>query len=215
MGEAQKLIILGTRAFAEEVADLVRDCREFELFAFGENWEKERCSLTLLGHRIIWIDDLPPFAETHLAISGIGIGERIRFIKPVEAMGFSFATLRHPTAHLAQSSRVGAGTILSAGTVVAAQTTLGQHVIVNRGSLIGHHTTIADYVTIAPGANIAGRVVIGEGSFIGIGATIINDIKIGCHAVIGAGALVTKDLPDNVQAMGVPAHITKQNIDGR
>jgi len=53
-----KLIILGTRAFAEEVADLVSDCDEYRLVGFSENWERERCSVTLLDHPIIWIDDL-------------------------------------------------------------------------------------------------------------------------------------------------------------
>lgn len=130
MTQKQKLIILGTRAFAEEVADLVGDSDEYELVAFGENWERERCSRRLFGYPILY-------------------------------------------------------------------------------------TTIGDYVTISPGANIAGCVTIGEGTYIGMGAIILSYIKIGSHSVVGAGAVVTKDVPDNVQVLGIPARITKENITGR
>jgi acetyltransferase EpsM len=215
MSAKQRLIILGTRAFAEEVADLVAECDEYELVAFGENWERERCSSVLLGHPILWVEDLPPLAKTHLVVCAIGTTHRSKFVKAVEAMGFNFATIRHPTARVSRTSAVGPGSILSVNVVIAAHAILGSHVIVNRGSLIGHHTTIADYVTISPGANIAGRVNIGEGGYVGIGATILDDIRVGRHAVVGAGSVVTKDVPENVQVLGVPARITKENIEGR
>ena len=50
---------------------------------------------------------------------------------------------------------------MSVGVIIAAHTTVGQHVVINRGTLIGHHTTVGDYVTISPGSNIAGAVTIG------------------------------------------------------
>ncbi len=208
----QPLIILGTHAFAEEVADLIGDCGEYELTAFAENWDRNRCSSLLLGLPILWIEDLPSLVNTHMAVCAIGSSRRSQFIESVQAMGFRFAMVRHPTARISRTSSVGAGGILSAGVVIASHTNLGSHVIVNRGSLIGHHTTIADYVTISPGANIAGRVSIGVGSYIGIGATILNDIKVGAHAVVGAGSVVTKEVPDQVQVLGAPARITKELI---
>ena len=210
-----KLIILGTRAFAEEVADLVSDCDEYELVAFGENWERERCSQTLLDRPIIWLDELKPYANDHQAVCAIGTVQRSVFINQADALGFKFATVRHPRARISKTATIGAGTVVSAAAVVAAQTRIGRFAILNRGCLIGHHTTISDYVTIAPGANIAGRVTIGEGSFIGIGATIVEDIRIGRYSVVAAGSVVTRNVPDNVQVVGAPARITKENVHGR
>jgi acetyltransferase EpsM len=215
VSDRAKLIILGTRVFAEEVADLVADCAEFELVAFGENWDRTRCGRPLLGLPVIWVDELGPLAATHVAICAIGTTHRSAFVRQVEAMTFRFATVRHPTARVSRTSTVGPGSILSAGVIVAAHTTIGGHVIVNRGSLIGHHTAIGDCVTISPGANIAGRITIGDGTYVGMGAIILDSLKIGSGSVIGAGSLVTKDVPDNVQVMGVPARITKKGVEGR
>jgi sugar O-acyltransferase (sialic acid O-acetyltransferase NeuD family) len=209
-----RLIILGTRAFAEEVADLVSECEEYELEAFGENWERDRCARPLLGRPVIWIDDLAPLAATHLAVCAIGTPRRSRFVEQVEALGFRFATVRHPSARISRTSTVGAGSIVSVGVVVAAHTVIGRHVILNRGALIGHHTRIGDYTTISPGANIAGAVNIGGGTHVGIGAVVSDHVTVGANCVVTAGAVVVRDVPDNTQAGGVLAGTLRQVGDG-
>jgi sugar O-acyltransferase (sialic acid O-acetyltransferase NeuD family) len=211
----QKLVILGTRFFAEEVADLVSDGDDYELTAFGENWERGRCDRPLLGLPVIWVDDLRSLAATHVAACAIGTTHRSRFVEQVAAMGFRFATVRHPTARVSRTSTVGPGSIVSAGVMVAAHTSIGQHVIVNRGVLIGHHTTIGDYVTISPGANVAGRVTIAARTYVGIGAIVLDYLTIGSGSIVGAGAVVTKDVPDHVEVVGVPARVTREHVEGR
>jgi acetyltransferase-like isoleucine patch superfamily enzyme len=81
--------------------------------------------------------------------------------------------------------------------------------------LVGHHTQIGDYVSIMPGANIAGKCHIGEATYVGIGAIVIDGITIGAHSVVGAGSVVTQDVPANVQVVGVPAVIARENITGK
>jgi acetyltransferase EpsM len=211
----EKLVILGTHVFAEEVADLVSECAEYELVAFVENWDRARCARPLLGLPVLWVDELAPLAATHVALCAIGTTHRIGYVEQVAAMNFRFATIHHQTARVSSTTTVGPGSILSTGVIVAAHTTIGRHVIVNRGSLIGHHTAIGDCVTISPGANIAGRITIGAGTYIGMGAIILDSLRIGSGSVVGAGSLVTKDVPDKVQVMGMPARITKEGVEGR
>jgi acetyltransferase-like isoleucine patch superfamily enzyme len=43
-------------------------------------------------------------------------------------------------------------------------------------------------------------------------AAVLDRINVGAGCVIAAGAVVAADLPDRVQAMGVPARITKTGI---
>ena len=122
MSRPQPLVVLGSRIFAEEVTDLVDDCPEYEVAAFGENWERARCAEPLLGRPVIWIDDLAPLAATHLAVCAIGTTHRVGFIEQAEKLGFRFATIRHPTARVSRTSMLGPGTIVSAGVMVAAHT---------------------------------------------------------------------------------------------
>ncbi len=215
MTNREKLVILGTSLFSPEVLDLIEDLDRYDIRAFVENWDRKKTEQLLCNRPIIWIDDAASMAITHKAVCSLGTTHRKGFIQQAVALGFQFATIIHPTARVSRQSSVGAGSILSVGVVVASHTVVGSHVIINRGGLIGHDSVIHDYVTIAPGANIGGVVTIGEGTYVGIGAIVVDRITIGAHSVIGAGAVVTRDVPSHVQVMGVPARITKKNIEGR
>jgi len=211
----QKLLILGSRIFAEEVADLANDVPGVEVAGFIENQERDRCASLLLGLPVYWIDELSRLAADHLVLSGIGTTQRKHYIEEVQKHHARFATLAHPTARVSRTSTVGEGSILSVGSIIAAHTTLGKHVIVNRAALIGHHTTIGECVTIGPGANIAGKCNIGPGAYISMSAVVIDRITIGENSIVGAGAVVTKDVPANVQVVGIPARIVKEGVTGR
>lgn len=209
------LLILGARTFAVEVLDLVSEIPGYEVAAFVENMDPQRCRETLENLPILWVDEVAPLAHTHEALCALVTTTRRRFTEQVTALGVPFATLVHPTARVSSRSRVGAGTLISAGVIVATHTVIESHVIVNRGVLIGHHTRIGDHVTISPGANVAGKCTVGPSTYIGMGAVILDNITIGSHSVVGAGAVVTRDVPDHVQVMGMPARIVKENIPGK
>jgi acetyltransferase EpsM len=212
---ARPLLILGTRTFAVEVADLAGDIPGVRVAGFVENMDRDRCRETLEGLPIYWVEALTELAQTHSALCGLVTTHRSRFTDQAAAYDIPFATLVHPLARVSSKSVVGEGTIVSVGAVVAARSRIGRHVLVNRGALIGHHTTIGDHVTIGPGANVAGKCRIGNATYIGSGAVVIDTLCIGAHAIVGAGAVVTKDVPDHVQVVGVPARIVKENVPGK
>lgn len=209
------LLILGTRTLAVEIADLISEIPGFKVVGFVENMNPERCRETLEGLPIIWVDEVADLTGSHYAVCGLATTHRSRFTEQAAKYGIQFLNVVHPSARISSKSSVGEGTIISVGVIIAAHTHLGRHVFVNRGALIGHHTEIGDYVTIHPGANIAGACRIGQATYIGMGAVVLDHITIGSHSVVGAGAVVTKDVPDNVQVVGVPAKIVKENIQGK
>jgi len=209
------LLILGTGTLAVEIAEFVSDVPGIAPAGFIENMDRSRCRQSLADRPVYWVDELAGLAKTHCAICALATTHRSRFIEQAAAYNIPFETIVHPSAKISSKSTVGEGTIISPGVIIASHTQLGQHVFVNRGVLIGHHTKIGNYVTIQPGANIAGVCSIGNATYIGIGAVILDHISIGANAVIGAGAVVTKDVPDNVQVLGVPARIVKENIEGK
>ncbi len=207
------LVVLGTSLFATEVGGFVADCPGLDLVAYVENLDRERSGSTLDGLPVLWIDDAAELAPTHLAVCGLGTTKRYLYTDQAEALGFRFATVVHPTAHVSSKSRLGDGTIVGPRAVVGSHSTLGRHVLVSAGGLVGHHTELGDFVTVLIGAAIAGSCRIGSRAYIGMGARVIDHRSVGSRSVVGAGAVVIQDVPDEVLAVGVPARIAKEGVE--
>ena len=215
MTDARTLLILGTRTFAIEVADLADDIPGITVAGFVENLDPGRVGTLLEGLPVHWVHDLAPLAATHVAVCALSTTHRRRFVAEAASHGVPFTSLVHPTARVSRRAHVAEGAIISAGAVIGAHARIGRHAIVNRGALVGHHTTIGDYVTLGPGANIGGCCTIHEATYVGIGAIVLDQLTVGRHSIVGAGGLVTKDVAEHVQVMGVPARVTREGIDGR
>lgn len=203
-----RILILGTRPFSEEIADLAQDSSDFEVSGFVENEDRARCADQLLGLPIHWFEDISELAISHKCLSGLT--QRRRYVGEMDEINMQFARLIHPTARVSPRSTTGEGSIVSAGCLVGAQSTIGNHVLLNRACIVGHHAVIEDFANIMPGANIAGCTRIGQDAYIGMGAIVINSVKVGEGSIVGAGAVVTKDVPPFVQVVGNPARIVKE-----
>ena len=215
MGETKdsKLLILGAGAFAEDIADIAQECG-FEVIGFVESQNRQRCQDRLFEKPIFWIDQIACWHDRCFVVCALGTTFRHHFIAQVRAMHFTFIKLIHPSAHVSSRCRIEDGSVISAGVVIAAGAQIGKHVLVNRGSLIGHHAEIGDFVTLGPGTNLGGNSRIGHRVYLGMGSIIRNNCRVGKKSVVAAGSVVVKDVPEQVQVMGVPAKITRENIEG-
>jgi sugar O-acyltransferase (sialic acid O-acetyltransferase NeuD family) len=211
----QPLLVLGTRDFSFEIAELAEETGMYEVTAFVENLSRERSSEMLEGRPIVWIDDVDPLADTHLAVCGLGTTKRRLFAEQAAEHGLRFATIVHPSARVPASASIGEGSIVSAGVVVGTRARRGRHVFLNRGALIGHHTTLADYASVMPGANVAGFCTIGEAAYVAVGAVVVDRVTVGEGALVAAGAVAVADVPARAQVMGVPARVVKEEIEPR
>jgi acetyltransferase-like isoleucine patch superfamily enzyme len=86
----------------------------------------------------------------------------------------------------------------------------------------GHHVYVTDAnhgyedVSLPPGLQFAAPrpVVIRSGAWIGHGTVVLPGATIGRNAVIGAGSIVTGTIPDYSVAVGNPARVVRQHVDG-
>lgn len=209
-----RLLVLGTRTFAVEVADVAADAG-FEVVGFVENLERERCREPIEGLPVLWVEELAMVAGEHLCVSGIATVRRSAYVEQVAALGLPFATVVHPRAHVSSTSAIGEGSVIGAGAVIGSKSAIGRHVIVNRGVLVGHHTRVGDFATLQPGANVAGLCSIGARSFLGMASVVLDRRSVGAEAVVGSGAVVTRDVPPNVKVLGVPARVVEEGVSGR
>jgi sugar O-acyltransferase (sialic acid O-acetyltransferase NeuD family) len=141
----------------------------------------------------------------------IGVGStgnaapRKRLFEMASELGLIPISAVHPDASVAESAKIGAGTLICAGTVINPDVTVGENVIVNIGVSIVHDSVIGDHTHLAPGATLGGNVHVGPMAHVGIGANIREGIKIGARAIIAAGAMVVKDVVADTIVAGVPA----------
>lgn len=165
-----RLLIYGSRSFAQTVADLARDC----------------------GHEVVgMIDDLASgpgivgtFDQAIQAFPDCGIALGIGYSnlparwsawQRVRSANRETPALVHPRAYVAASAAVGAGSFVMAGAIVDRQARLGQAVVVWPGACINHDVHIDDNCFISPNATLCGFVRVGGHTFIGAGAAIADN----------------------------------------
>lgn len=127
-----------------------------------------------------------------------------------------YLTVIHSKAVLAESVKLGFGTVVMAGAIINPYAIVGNHCIINTGASIDHDCIINDFVHIAPHCTLCGEVEVGEGTWVGAGTTVIQGIHIGNNCYIGAGSVVLKDIPDGYLAYGNPANVIRKiDPDGK
>lgn len=86
-------------------------------------------------------------------------------------------------------------------------------IVISPYAKFGKNVTIFQQVTV--GERMGKAPQFGDNVYIGAGAKIIGDIKIGNNVRIGANAVVIRNVPDNADAVGVPAKIKMHEKTGK
>jgi acetyltransferase-like isoleucine patch superfamily enzyme len=115
--------------------------------------------------------------------------------------------------------RIGAGTFLNKGVMVAAHelVEIGEHCMLANGCFVSdasHRYDDPEKPITWQGFESKGATRIGDNCWLGVGVVVTSGVTIGERCVIGANSVVTRDVPAFSIAAGAPArvirHITGQ-----
>jgi sugar O-acyltransferase (sialic acid O-acetyltransferase NeuD family) len=156
-----------------------------------------------------WRAQQPDLTRTGclVAIGGARGADRVLLQRALAAEGLAPLTVRHRTAFVAASARIGPGSQILAQAAVAVEAELGEGCIINTAATVDHECRCGNGVHVCPGAHLAGLVVLEDYVMVGTGAVILPRVRVGAGAVIGAGAVVRKDVPPGACVVGNPARL--------
>lgn len=207
------LIIVGAGDFGREVVWLVNRINHSQPTWNVLGFVDDAASFPEIdGYRVLGnINWLLQYGKPSYVVCAIGNSKTREAIynKLKNNYCLTFATLVDPTAICGTGSKIGAGSICCAGTILTVNVQVGDGCIINLGSTIGHDSVLGNYSTLHPGANVSGKVVIGRRCFLGTGVKVIQGLKIEPDTTIGAGAVVIHDIKESGTYVGVPARKIK------
>jgi sugar O-acyltransferase (sialic acid O-acetyltransferase NeuD family) len=206
------VIIVGAGGHAGVVADCLLAAGERVLGFTDSNPERHGssfCGLPVLGDDSV----LARYSPGELVLAnGIGtVGKpaadsRRRMLQErIAGQGWTFSSVRHPSALVSKFARIDAAVELFAACVVQPGAWLGDSCIINTAAVIEHDAVVESWVHVAPRAVVCGEVKIGARSHIGAGAIVRQGVRLGEDTVVGAGAVVVENFAGGGLILGVPA----------
>jgi len=120
-----------------------------------------------------------------------------------------WATVIHPQASISSSATVGHNVLIMAGTVLTAESKVGNHCCILPNCVIHHDAVLEDYCTLAAGVLVAGYTRIGQKSYLGAGCRIKNNLTLEKETLVGMGSNVLKSFPPKSVIAGNPARLLR------
>lgn len=166
-----RLLVYGSKDFAATVAELVRHCGH-EVVGVVDDYNAGK---GILGSFEAVTHTHPPSEfGIVMAIGYSNLPARWAAWERIRSAGYRAPALIHPRAYVADTARIGEGTMVMAGAIVDVRADIGDLVVVWPGACINHDVKVSPNTFISPNATLCGFAHIGAHSFIGAGAAIVD-----------------------------------------
>jgi sugar O-acyltransferase (sialic acid O-acetyltransferase NeuD family) len=208
--DEKQLLIVGTGAEARIAADIFtamghmvlgfietdpeRSLRELNDINVVGNFEEDEARSLLKDSRV----------EFMVAVGEMELRQKV-YEKVAKRTKRPSANAVHPLSWQSSYAQLGFGNIFNAGTVVNANTVVGDMNHFHSGVTVETDVTIGNYCNINAGARIGANVVVEDQVFIGTGAVIHPGVRLGEGCLVGAGSVVLKSVDAGKRVFGNPA----------
>jgi sugar O-acyltransferase (sialic acid O-acetyltransferase NeuD family) len=202
------LVLVAASGLAREVLSTLERLQQFDVVGILDD-EPSLHGTSLGSVPILGAPDAIvsyPKADVLLCV-GRGSARR-RMSERLTALGINeerYAVVADPSAVIATTCMIGAGSIVLAQSALTADVRLGRHVVVMPNVTLTHDDVVEEFATICAGVSLGGNVTIGEEAYVGMNASARERVIIGPGSTIGMGACVVNDVPAGEVWAGVPA----------
>lgn len=190
------IILLGGGGHCKSCIDVIEQQDTYRIIGLLDMPELK--GTKLLGYEVIGTDeDMPQFAKT-VKNFFITVGQirsstkRVALFNLLKSYNLHLPVIISPLAYVANSAKVGEGSIIMHQALVNAEANIGRNCIINTKALIEHDASIDDNCHISTAAIINGGVKVGKESFIGSNAVTKQYITIPGNSFIKANSLVAE-----------------------
>lgn len=210
----RKLYIIGAGGFGREVlqwcSEIPPESRDWDVAGFMDNdrsmLSKYACDVPIVGSERTFTP-----SEGDIFFCAIGSPQiRLKVAAQLEARGFEFISIIHPSAKVGERCHIGAGSILCPNTILTCDVTVGKHCILNCFATAGHDASMGDGCTLNTFCVITGFSKLGKGVLMGTHSQVVPGVAVGDFVVIGAGSAVVRPVASNTTVLGVPAAVIFQ-----
>ncbi len=215
----EKVVIVGASGHAKVCIDILERSGGYEIIGLLDSLKPK--GLNVFGYPILGdFSVIPDLLENNSGLEFfVAIGDNwirhqvVQSLKKFHPKAI-FVNAIHPDAIIGKGVELGNGVMIMAGSIINADSILGDFTIVNTRSSVGHESILNKFSSLAPNCTLGGNVEVGEYSAISLSSTILNGRKIGKHTIVGAGSLLTKDAEKFAVYYGVPAKFIRQREKG-
>ena len=208
--DCERIIIVGAGGFGREVLQWARHAwpeHTGKIIGFLSEdphaLDGHAATLPILGSPA----DFEPRPGDGLVLA-IGIrGVRRQVAEQLAARGARFLTLIHPTAIVADTAVIGAGTVICPYAVVSDAVRLGRFVLVNYHASLGHDASAGDFAVLSPYATLGGGACVANDVFLGLHASVGPAKRLGAGCVVSSNSVALVDVPADCLVYGVPGRV--------
>jgi sugar O-acyltransferase (sialic acid O-acetyltransferase NeuD family) len=198
-----EIIIIGASGHAAEIQDYIgainrhKENPEFRIAGFIDDDPDTYARYQFRAPYLGSIKDHKPKGNCDYIMGIANIVHRKRIIEDFLTAGARFVSVKHPTAYISDSARLGTGCILGPNVNVGPNVSVGDHTLLNSRCSLGHDTVVGKYNFISPNVSLSGGTKVGDENLMGINSATKPGISIGDRNKIEAGMILDRDIGDD------------------